>query len=47
MVKYKFEELKQVPLVIDAIYQSGPAKNVKYEPFHVLYRELLIKADLE
>ena len=36
MKVYKFEELEQAPLVIDAVYQSGPAKNIKDEPFHVL-----------
>lgn len=36
MKSYKFEELKEAPLVIDAIYQSGSAKNIKDEPFHVL-----------
>ena len=33
---FKFNELKEAPLIIDAIYQSGPAKNIKDEPFHIL-----------
>ena len=36
MKKFKFEELENAPLVIDAIYESGPAKNIKDEPFHIL-----------
>ena len=36
MKVYKYEELEKAPLIIDAIYQSGPAKNIKDEPLHVL-----------
>lgn len=33
---YRHSELKDAPLVIDAIYESGPEKNIKAEPLHVL-----------
>lgn len=33
---YRYSELKEAPLVIDAIYESGPEKNIKAEPLHVL-----------
>ena len=36
MKKYKFDELNTAPLIIDAIYESGPDKNIKSEPLHVL-----------
>lgn len=36
MKKYRFNELKEAPLIIDAIYQSGAEKNIKGEPLHVL-----------
>ena len=33
---YSFDELEKAPLVIDAIYKSGTAKNISAEPLHVL-----------
>lgn len=36
MKVYNFKELEQAPLVIDAIYKGGTAKNISAEPLHVL-----------
>lgn len=36
MKVYKHSELQEAPLVIEAIYESGPEKNIKAEPLHTL-----------
>lgn len=35
-MEFKFEELEQADLVIDAIYKGGTASNISAEPFHKL-----------
>lgn len=33
---YKHKELKEAPLIVEAIYESGTEKNIKSEPLHIL-----------
>lgn len=35
-MKYSFDDLEKAPLVVDAIYESGKAKNISAEPLHKL-----------
>ena len=40
-MRYKFEELKEAPLIIDAIYEGGEAANFSAEPLHVLLPKMM------
>ncbi len=36
MHTFRFNELKDAPLIVDAIYKSGAGQNIKEEPLHIL-----------
>ena len=40
MTEFGFEELPDAPLLIDAVYKSGPDKNIKAEPLTRLFPKL-------
>lgn len=40
MTEFGFEELPNAPLLIDAVYRSGPDKNLKAEPLTCLFPKL-------